>query len=312
MNGSHNTIKGMQIYENGGWGQSQDWRLYGGDNPDPERGAPSSPGVCLAGSHMTIEYSTIYNCGEDSIQVASRSECDHVRINRCWLFNSRPHSKAVHKSFNNEDHTDAIQYWWGPEDGKPFVGFILENSIIGPGCPILMGSSGGGEFARCNIDDALFYNTLFVDMAKPSGTGHTCSGPTDSKNWTWDKCTFAGSGAGIYSIRHYGENPVIKNTVISGFGDVALCHKPTITNSYYYDIKPVSRNGMFTPDATNSRGLAQNGAVEADPMYKKPVFANAIGMQGWDGFDFTLTNPAIPEGVGCTVRSAKEFFDCKF
>lgn len=273
MSGSNNTVSCALIYDNGGWGKSQ-------DPTTPYDGSPWDPGIWLAGPGMTVEYCIIHDNGEDCIQDYWQSYGGTgFTLFRSWLYNSRPHTQ-INAAFNYAMHNDGIQFW---ETMYAKSNISISESIIGPG--FMQTICDGPDFSNILMKDCLLFTGNIAQAVNHQNINFWGKG----SNWTVDRLTLVRpSGADDSNIDCQNTtNMVIKNTISYG----------------------ARKAGNLAPGTVFENNF-QYGHIYGTEIGKvaDPGFVNGtqvdVGAPGWDTFDFTPTNPEILDtGAGTYYTS---------
>ena len=152
---------GTPIFENGSWFSDQ-------------------PGVRIAGKNMVLERLIVHDNGQDAIQSGNgNNNLADFTLRQSWLHNARKHPEGD-ESFNFCTHTDGIQVY----NGGAVKGFVVEESIIGPG--LTQGMLLGDPSGPTSVQDVLLRNVLAFKAADNNIAGYRDS---DSFNWVLDHVT---------------------------------------------------------------------------------------------------------------------------
>lgn len=166
------TLRNLEIYDNGFATQELDgWY-------------PNSPGLRIAGPNITLERVLIHDNGQDAIQSGNGNNgLANFTIRQSWLANLRQHP-TVAESFNWCTHTDGIQIF----DGGSLSGFLIENTIIGPGFTngVNMGQQLEPSGVNAVTNNVTFRDVLFMKPADNGIMGHPTTKP---KGWLLDHVT---------------------------------------------------------------------------------------------------------------------------
>jgi hypothetical protein len=292
LNQHHLTFKNMEIFDNG----------------TGSGGKPNQEGVYANGSDFTFEKLLVHDNGQDAFQTCHIGIFNNITIKNSWLYNQRPHPNKPNDTFNECTHSDGVQYC---SEGTS-SGLTVENSIIGPG--FMNGFILGyfGQDRNSKINNVIVRNSLLV------------SHHGDSANSGLIVPSFSYSSNNLpegYQLDHVTIVRDINTCVETGqpagkclsavWEDISLHGSGhSITNSLFYGGTSIDVTG--NPLASNNYNWrvadSANIATEANPLFKDIGFD---GVQGdptspdtkYADFDFTITNPDIPFGVGSSITS---------
>jgi hypothetical protein len=268
-------IKNVEIFDNG-------WRNSGGDWGPESDGS----GVDLSGTRITFQRAIIHDNGQDAFQ--SGGGIADFTIRESWLFNQRAHpDQEAHpgEPFNGGTHSDGIQVY----DGGTQSGFVIEDSIIGPGF------MQGIIFSdNAIIKDVIIRNSLFVGYhGDNSNAGilslSSNSSPTD---YYLDNVTiFQDPGRLYWNILIQGSDHVVTNSIFFGGESLSVQGNPDVGNNIYWQInKP-------QPDI----------GEESDPEFVDMDFSG-VGVEFAD-FDFaSQTHP----NKGSRITSADDLLNGEY
>lgn len=196
---SHVTLRNIEVYDNGvATLESNGW-------------TPNSPGVRIAGPNITLERALIHDNGQDAIQSANGNNgLANFTVRQSWLYNLRQHP-SVDESFNWCTHTDGLQIF----DGGTLSGFLIENTIIGPGFTngVNMGQKLEPSGVNAVTNNVTFKDVLFMKPADNGIMGHPTTKPT---GWLLDHVTAHCPNTKWNCLFLEGSGHTVRNSIISG------------------------------------------------------------------------------------------------
>jgi hypothetical protein len=291
------TFRNIEVFDNG---------TFSGMNPDGE-------GVNPVGTYLTFDRMLVHDNGQDAFQTCYMGELSHVTIQRSWLFNQRPHPNKPGDVFNECTHSDGLQYCTQAVSSD----LVVEDSIIGPG---FMQGFILGHFAtdrNSKINNVTLRDDLLVShhgesanagLIVPSvnyAPGNIPSGYIlDHVTVVRDinTCVEQGQPAGNcpsatwQSIGLHGSGHSVAHSIFYGGTSMDVTDSPTASGNYNWRVAD-----------------SANVATEADPAFVDGEFDGVSGDPTsadthFAEFDFTITNPLIPQGVGSSIHTLADLF----
>ena len=324
MQGNHLTIRGLLVHDNAWFGKAQDgftfaMYRYGMTQEQVDRyrsnytisgipGAAQGPGVRIDGNFLNIEFTEIFDAGEDGIQDESASVSgpfpigNNITVDHTWIYFYRLHS-ILDEPYGAAMHTDTIQFW-EHRRGTSRENFTISNSILqGPGT----------VFDDVAMHNWHHYNVLYMAVDGLGGAYHGSiqSGGfhAGSSNWHWERVTFAAPyNMGRRHLQLAATDAArITDSIFSGRGDggqpIWVARPPIVANSFFSGGTP----GFYT--ASNMGGWVVPENMRVSPDFVNPHFT-FLGGPGYRGFDFTPTNPQIlASGAGTSITSVWVLYD---
>lgn len=196
-NSSHITVRNVEIYDNG-----KAYQSGGGWEPD-------LPGVDLMGTDITFERAIIHDNGQDAFQGGFVGD---FTLRQSWLYNCRKHP-IWDESFNYCTHTDGIQIY----DGGPQSGFLIEETIIGPGFMqgVILGQQPGPGGPEAVVNDVTFRNVLFMKANTTNILGYPNTKP---EGWVIDHVTVHSPNAWGHALSLEGSGHTVKDSIFHSGG----------------------------------------------------------------------------------------------
>lgn len=273
------TIRNLEIFDNG------------------------SRGIRPAGTDILFDNVMVHDNGQDSFQVDSITT--NMTIRRSWLFNSRPNPQSPECPFNQADqdtgssHSDGVQIYAG---NGAHTGFKVEDSIIGPGHmhTFMLGDYNASNscIGTTTVPGFTVKNSLLISdhCWASEDTVHTKSNDSVvQNNYVFDNISsIRDNNQRVQNIYHTrGTGHTVTDSLFVGGTTLTMSGSSTISNNFCSAI--ADRYNICSNDTQN-------------PSFRDPVFDGV-----WDDplsadssfaeFDFTITNPAIPSGVGSSITS---------
>ncbi len=265
------TIRNVEIFDNG-YARETNGLWYADGN-----------GVDLAGTNVTFERVIIHDNGQDEFQSAGGIQ--DITVKRSWLYNSRPLPGFPGEAWNGPcTHSDGIQIFGGGDQ----YGLTVQDSIVGPGFRQALQLGSVGECTTGMIHDVTILNTLIVGhhgSENHAGLHTSTQFVTPPYHYVLDRVTSVRDvGNDAWNTRVAGSGHVVRNSVFVGGVALWVDGGPAVSNNYWWQLRDASGIG-----------------AEADPMFADSDFAG-VG-EGFADFDFTITNPALPQGIGTSMTS---------
>lgn len=259
-NGTRNlVIRNVEVFDNG---------------TVRDDGDPDQEGINLQGNGLLFERFLAHDNGQDNFQ--SGGIVNNFTLRESWLYNLRLHPTEKKSgnplAFNHCRHPDAIQVYGGGVQS----GFLIEDSIIGPGFlqgMLLGGGAKPDQWAVLNdvtIRNVLVFKALNGNVLTHGGAPH------GSSNWVLENVT---------SYR-----PEAPNDGSLGWWNVWVRGSGhTIRDSVFYGGRHI---GFPNGNANVSGNCSfKVGGYDVGPD-TDPQFAN-VNHQDWLSLDdFTVQNPA--------------------
>jgi len=347
MLGDHLTIRGLHIYNNGGWNQAQDLlgcygfldelketygsRMHGEPLNQPAtpgttqwalaEGGSSSPGVLLSGQHINIEFTEIHDNGEDGIQDGQELYTP---------FEGPPHI-ADEEGFNydwRQGSDVTIDHCW-------IYSSRMHSVIVNEPCGCAQHID---TFQYWTLRDAMRENIVITNsiFGPHGGTVMTGGGTGEIKSARTENTTFVGfqgsygHAEAILSLISADESVTEprfvewkNNTFVAPIGGVARRAIQTAADNahvngciimggvhlIYMDTEPAG-SGNFYCGITNPSNKA-GSLPEGFATEVAPQFRNPhipyLGAMNHAGFDFTTQNPKL-HGAGASITSVGKLY----
>ncbi len=257
------TLRNAEMFDNGSWSAN--------NGSDEEA-------ITGSGSTLLFERLILHDNGQDQFQTGYKLPVNDAVFRRCWFYNQRPHPTVRDEPFNYCTHSDGIQFF----GNLTHQNIAIEDSIVGPG---LMQGVILGETGR--INNVTVRNSLFVGYHGDADNAGFLVKETlaERHGYVFDHVTVVRDvEAPWWSIYAPGSGYAAYDSLFVGGREVRI-GAGTKTGNVCWDISDYS-------GVCNQR---------ADPQFVDPDYAG-VG-EGFADFDFTITNPAIPQGVGSSITS---------
>ena len=259
----HVTLRNAELFDNGTWSA---------DNGSNEEAITGS------GTGLLFERLILHDNGQDQFQTGYKRPVNDAVFRRSWFYNQRPHPTVRGEPFNYCTHSDGIQFF-GDLSHRDIT---IEDSIVGPG---LMQGVILGETGR--IDRVTVKNTLFVGYHGEANNAAFLikDGLAGRDGYVFDHVTVVRDvGQEWWNIYAPGSGYEVRDSLFVGGREVRI-GEGVKTGNVCWNINDYS-------EVCNQR---------ADPQFVDPEYAGTG--EGFADFDFTITNPAIPPGIGSSITS---------
>jgi hypothetical protein len=250
-NPSNDTIRNLEIYDNGNASQS-------GGIWSPNQG---SHGVYLTGSNLTFERMDIHDNADDEFDTGPSRTVGgkNITINYSWLYVSREDPRTPGLPFNEICvHQDGYQIF----DGGVQSGITVENSVLGPGLgdALILGQSLNSCNCSATVNNVTIKNNLIMNkgiqiMGYPGvpETGWIIDHVTVATfNTTGSALQLDGSGNNVTNSIFYGgqiwrdgySNPT-GNCQWNTSGHTALIGGQTVDPKFMTDVSSYTKNTPY-------------------------------------------------------------------
>ncbi len=241
---------------------------------------PDQPAITGSGSTLLFERLILHDNGQDGFQTGYEKPVNNAVFRRVWFYNQRPHPSVPDEPFNYCRHSDGIQFY----GDLTHQSLTVVDSIIGPGLMqgIILGDTG-------QINNVTVRNSLFVGYHGGYGNaGFYAKETLTHAGYVFDHVTVVRDvGAEWWSIYAPGSGYQVSDSLFVGGREVR--------------IGSGIKTGNFCWDISDYSGVCNQ---RADPQFVDPDYAG-VG-EGFADFDFTITNPALPRGVGASITSVTQ------
>lgn len=259
----HVTLRNAEMFDNGSWSAGE---------------APNQPAITGSGSALLFERLILHDNGQDQFQTGYEKPVNDAVFRRSWFYNQRPHPTVRDEPFNHCTHSDGIQFF----GDLTHQNITIEDSILGPGLMqgVILGDTG-------QINYVTVRNSLFVGYHGDDDNAGVLLQDTLTQHYgyVFDHVTVVRDvGATYWSIYARGSGYQVYDSLFVGGREVR--------------IGSGIRTGNFCWDISDYSGVCNQ---RADPRFVDPDYAG-VG-EGFADFDFTITNPALPQGTGTTITS---------
>jgi hypothetical protein len=243
-------------------------------------GTPDNPGVSPTGDSLIFERMIVHDNGQDAFQGGYVTPLTNTTWRRVWLFNSRPHPTVANEPFNYCMHSDGIQIY----GSLTHQNLLVEDSILGPGLMqgIILGVTG-------RINNVTVRNSLFVGYhGDYNNAGFYIVDSLQRNGYVFDHVTIVrDAGAEWWSIYAPGSGYQVYDSLFVG--------------AWGINVGSGIKTGNFCWNLNDNSAVCNQ---RADPQFVDPDYAG-VG-EGFADFDFTITNPALPQGVGASITSVAQ------
>ena len=259
----HVTLRNAEVFDNGSWSA---------DNGSDEEAITGS------GTGLLFERLILHDNGQDQFQTGYKTPVSDAVFRRSWFYNQRPHPTVRGEPFNYCTHSDGIQFF-GDLSHRDIT---IEDSIVGPGLMhgMMLGETGW-------IDRVTVRNTLFVGDHGESDNAALLikDGLVGRDGYVFDHVTVVRNvGAKGWNIYAPGSGYTVRDSLFVGGREVRIGEGV--------------KTGNVCWNISDSSGVCNQ---RDDPQFVDAEYAGTG--EGFADFDFTITNPAIPQGVGSSITS---------
>ncbi len=262
----HVTLRNAEMFDNGIWLPSQE---------------PDQPAITGSGSALLFERLILHDNGQDAFQTGYARPVNDAVFRRIWFYNQRPHPTVHDEPFNYCTHSDGIQFY----GDLTHQNITIEDSLVGPG---LMQGVILGDIGRINY--VVVRNSLFIGYHGSVGNAGFLIKDTLAQHdgYVFYHVTVARDvGDKWWSIYAPGSEYQVYDSLFVGGREVR--------------IGSGIKTGNFCWNIDDWSGVCSQ---RADPQFVDPDYAG-VGA-GFADFDFTITNPAIPQGTGTSITSVRQ------
>lgn len=246
-------------------------------------GQPDEEALTGSGSALLFERLILHDNGQDQFQTGYKTPVNDAVFRRCWFYNQRPHPTVRDEPFNYCRHSDGIQFF----GDLTHQNITIEDSIVGPGLMqgVILGNTG-------RITDVTVKNSLLVGYhGDADNVGFLTLDTLQHDGYVFDHVTVVrDAGPKGWSIYSSGSGYEVNDSLFVGGREVR--------------IGAGIKTGNFCWNISDRSGVCNQ---RADPRFVDPDYAG-VG-ESFANFDFTITNMAIPEGVGTSITSVAQLLD---